>query len=72
MSCIPALRQVIDLGDLGNSRMIHSVGQSGHPADPHYDDLIETWRQLDYHPTNWERAAVEAGEYQRLVLEPVS
>jgi penicillin amidase len=70
--CVPAMRQVIDLGDLGNSRMIHSVGQSGHPMDPHYDDLIEIWRQLEYHPTNWERAAVEAGEFERLVLEPVN
>jgi penicillin amidase len=72
VTCIPALRQVIDLGDLGNSRMINSVGQSGHPVDPHYDDQIETWRQLQYHPTNWERAAVEAGEYERLVLEPAN
>jgi penicillin amidase len=69
-NCIPAMRQVIDLGDLGNSRMIHSVGQSGHPYAEHYDDLIELWRTFQYIPTNWSREMVEAGEHQSLNLTP--
>ena len=68
--CIPAMRQVIDLGDLGSSRMIHSVGQSGHPYAAHYDDLIEKWRTFQYIPTNWTRQAAEAGEHQTLTLTP--
>jgi penicillin amidase len=68
--CIPALRQVIDLGDLSNSLMIHSVGQSGHPMNPHYDDFIELWRTFQYHPSNWLRADVESGKYDLLTLEP--
>jgi penicillin amidase len=50
--------------------MIHSVGQSGHPYHPHYDDFIDAWRTFDYHPSNWTRADVEAGQYEKLVLEP--
>ena len=67
---IPAMRQVIDLGDLGNSLMIHAVGQSGHPKDAHYDDFIELWRTFQYHPTNWVRAEAEQGKHDVLVLEP--
>jgi penicillin amidase len=68
--CIPALRQIVDLNDLGNSRMIHSVGQSGHPMDPHYDDFIDTWRFLEYHPSNWNREDAESGNADVLILEP--
>jgi penicillin amidase len=68
--CIPALRQVIDLGNLSNSRMIHSVGQSGHPGHPQYDNFIDPWRTFEYHPSNWRRADVEAGGHDVLTLEP--
>jgi penicillin amidase len=68
--CIPALRQVIDLGDLGNSQMIHSVGQSGHPMNDHYDDFIDLWRLFEYHPSNWNRAEAESGNAEVLILEP--
>jgi penicillin amidase len=64
------MRQVLDLGNLSNSRMIHSVGQSGHPTSPHYDDFIELWRTFQYIPTNWTRSEIEAGDYELLVLEP--
>jgi len=68
--CIPALRQVIDLGNLSNATMVQSVGQSGHPYSPHYDDFIDLWRNLEYHPSNWSRSDVEAGEYEELILQP--
>lgn len=68
--CIPALRQVVDLGNLGNSLMIHSVGQSGHPMHDHYDDFIDSWRFFEYHPSNWNRADAEAGSAEILILEP--
>ena len=59
VSSIPALRQIVDLGDLSNTLMIHSTGQSGHPGHPHYDDFIDPWRLLEYHPSHWDRADVE-------------
>ncbi len=68
--CIPALRQVVDLGDLGNSQMIFSVGQSGHPMSPHYDDFIEPWRTFQYYPSNWLRTQAEAGKHETLTLKP--
>lgn len=38
------LRAIFDLADLDQSRFITAVGQSGHPASAHYDDLNEPWR----------------------------
>jgi penicillin amidase len=70
VTCIPALRQVIDLGDLSNSLMVHSVGQSGHPMDAHYDDFIDDWRLFRYHPSNWTREQAESGAHSTLVLQP--
>jgi len=69
VGCIPALRQIIDLGDLSSSRMIHSVGQSGHPMHAHYDDFIDMWRFFEYHPSNWLRTDIENGKFDLLVLE---
>ncbi len=68
--CIPALRQVINLGELSDSWMVHNLGQSGHPMNTHYDDFIDLWRNLQYHPSNWDRQDAEAGEHDLLLLEP--
>lgn len=68
--CIPALRTLVDLGDLDNSRHTHSVGQSGHPYHPQYDHFIEEWRTLQYHAANWSLESVQAGRHDLLVLEP--
>lgn len=70
VTCIPALRQIVDLSNLDNSLMIHSVGQSGHPMHPQYDNFIEDWRNFRYHPSNWSREAAEAGQHDVLVLQP--
>jgi penicillin amidase len=72
VGCIPALRQVVDLGDLSNTTMIHNLGQSGHPMHEHYDDFIDPWRFFEYHPSNWTREDAEAGESDLLILEPSS
>jgi len=69
-TCIPALRQIIDLGDLTGSITTQSVGQSGHPFNRHYDDFIDAWRFFEYHPTNWSREMVEASAKEKLILEP--
>jgi penicillin amidase len=70
VGCIPALRQIVDLGNLGNSLMIHSLGQSGHPGHQFYDHFINPWRLFEYHPSNWERSDAEAGDHDLLILMP--
>jgi penicillin amidase len=67
---ITSNRNVVDLSDLSVSEMIIPTGQSGHPGHPHYDDFIEKWRLIEYHPARWKREQVEEGSRERLVLEP--
>jgi penicillin amidase len=68
----PSMRTIIDLGDWDNSLSILPTGQSGHPFSPHYADQIELWRNTQYHPMWFSRAAVENAAKDRLVLSPSS
>jgi penicillin amidase len=43
-------RQIVDLRRPRSSRWIVAPGQSGNPDGPHYDDLLERWRQASYLP----------------------
>ena len=56
---VPAYRQIVDLGDLANSRAIHIPGQSGHPASKHYDDFISLWREHNPHPMYFDTDTIE-------------
>lgn len=67
---VPSYRQIVDLDDLPRSVSMHTTGQSGHPYHPHYDDMIDPWRNVEYHPMLWERADVEADAEGTLVLKP--
>lgn len=62
--------QIVDLGDLGRSISMHTTGQSGHPFHPHYDDLIDMWRNHEYHPMLWTRDQAEAAAEAHLRLIP--
>jgi penicillin amidase len=70
VSILSSMRQILDFSDLDASRMIHTTGQSGHPFHRHYDDMIEPWADVAYHPHRFSREAVEAGRVHRLTLEP--
>jgi penicillin amidase len=67
---IPSWRQIIDLGDLDASVGVHSVGQSGNPASPHWNDLFPLWSTGQYHPLPFSREAVEAAADSRQELIP--
>ncbi len=68
---ISAMRQIVDLSDVGKSLMVHPPGQSGHPRHTHYDDMIEPWRMIEYHPNLWSRAELDAHKTARLQLLPL-
>lgn len=48
-------RQIVDLRRPDASRWIVAPGQGGDPDDPHFDDLLDRWRQLDYLPMRFTR-----------------
>ena len=66
---VPSYRQIVDLGNLANSRSIHAPGQSGHPADKHYDDFIKLWQENKHHPMLFTREAIELEAEGTLFLQ---
>jgi len=67
---IPSMRMIVDLANLERSRTIHAPGQSGHAFHPHYDDLVDSWRAIVYHPMIWGRRMIEQKATTNLVLKP--
>ena len=67
---LPSLRMIADLSDLTQSVSINTTGQSGHPFSPNYADMIDLWRNIEYHAMLWSRGQVDASVVERLILNP--
>ncbi|MEM8933350.1 MAG: penicillin acylase family protein, partial [Acidobacteriota bacterium] len=63
-------RMIVDLGDLDASLYVQSSGQSGHLFHPQRLDQIALWRDGDYEPMVFHRAAVDARTVATLRLVP--
>ena len=70
LNWLPSKRMIVDLGGLQNSLSIHTTGQSGHAYHPHYIDMVDMWRTIQYHPMLWEQAQVQASAEGWLKLVP--
>ncbi len=67
---LPSQRMIVDMSDMQASWMMHTTGQSGHAYHPHYIDMADPWRLIEYHPMHWERAAIEVDAEGHLRLVP--
>jgi len=67
---LPSMRMIVDLADLTRSVTVHTTGQSGHPYSPHYADMIDLWRNIEYYPMLWTWEQVESAAVNRLILHP--
>jgi penicillin amidase len=63
-------RQIIDLDEFSKSLSVHTLGQSGHPFNTHYDDMIQLWINLEYHPMLWGKNEVIQNMESKLILYP--
>jgi len=70
VAALPSQRQIVDLEYFERSLTMHTTGQSGHPFHRHYDDMIDPWRNIQYHPMLWTRGQVEAAAEAQLTLTP--
>jgi penicillin amidase len=66
----PSWRQVFDVGQWDQARVVLPAGQSGHIMSPHHFDQNELWRQGRYRSQPFTRAAVDAAAAHRLLLTP--
>jgi penicillin G amidase len=67
---VPSWRQVLDVGDWDDSKVVLPTGQSGHPLSPNYFDQNAMWREGHYRSQPFTRAAVDAARVHRLFLVP--
>lgn len=63
-------RQIFDVGNWDAALFILPTGQSGHPGSPHYDDMVEPWRTVDYRPLLFSRSAVDRETTEQVSLQP--
>jgi len=67
---VPSYRQVIDWSNPDKSLVMHTTGQSGQVFNRHYDDMIISWLNIDFHTMLFERDDVESDIHSLLVLKP--
>jgi penicillin G amidase len=66
----PAMRMLVDLGNLDASRWVNQSGVSGHALHRHYDDQADLWANQQMWPFVSSRGAVEARTEARQELLP--
>ena len=66
----PSMRWIADPSNGDNALAVLPAGQSGHPADPHYDDQMELYLAGELHPVYWSDAAIQAHTTTTLTLFP--
>jgi penicillin amidase len=67
---MPSMRMIADLGDFTRSLTVHTTGQSGHAFHPHYTDMVDLWRNIQYHPMRWDEAEILSSAEAHLRLTP--
>jgi penicillin G amidase len=65
-----SMRFVMDWADPDSFRLNLTLGQSGHPSSPHFDDFLLDFLNGTPWTVPWTRAKVEAGAAHRLRLVP--
>ena len=68
----PGLRAIYDLADLAKSRFIIATGQSGNPFSPHYNDMLDDWRDGRYKNIGQTAEALKAAKDPVLTLKPAA
>lgn len=66
----PSWREIFDVGEWDDARVILPAGQSGHPMSPYYFDQNDTWRTGQYRRQSFSRGAVLNAARHRLLLVP--
>jgi penicillin G amidase len=67
---LPSERMIVDLSNLPASVSLNTTGESGHAFHPQYDDQIDLWRTIQYHPMLWDQPQVESAAKDHQVLTP--
>lgn len=69
VNSLPSMRMIVDLSNLDASLAIHTTGQSGHAYHPHYIDMADLWRNVQYSPMLWSEESVLKNARAKLMLK---
>jgi penicillin amidase len=64
------MRLIADLGNLDNTQHGITLGESGIPSSPHWNDQLPDWRAVTPHVFPFSEAAVAKATKETWVLEP--
>ncbi len=67
---LPSMRMIVDLSSLSNSVTVHTTGESGHAYHPNYANMVDLWRNIQYHPMLWDMTQIQPASGGHLVLKP--
>lgn len=67
---LPSMRMIADPADWSRSLAVHTTGQSGHAFHPHYIDMVDLWRSIQYHPMRWDEGDIDDTAEGHLKLLP--
>jgi penicillin G amidase len=67
---LPSERMIVDMSDLSQSLSTNTTGESGHTFNRNYDDQIDMWRTIGYHPMLWLQKSIVDSAEGHLVLSP--
>lgn len=70
VTSLPSMRMIIDFSDFNKSQWITTTGESGHPTSPHYRDMIDRWRNIQYDTMLWDAASIQTSAASKLTLQP--
>jgi len=65
-----AVRQLVDLSDFKNSRVVLAPGQSGQPLTTFYKNQLPLWLTGDYHQATISLQEIKKLNYGLLILKP--
>ena len=61
-------RMIVDMADVTQAQSMNAIGQSGRPFTPHYDDMLQPWAEVEYHPMWMEKTEIVEHSEGTLVL----
>ncbi len=67
---LPSMRMIVDMSNLDNSLSVHTTGESGHAGHPHYVDMADMWRNIEYYPMMWDMQRIMENAEGHLTLVP--
>jgi penicillin amidase len=67
---LPSERMIVDMSNLAASLSTNTTGESGHAFNPNYDNQIDMWRTIEYHPMMWLQQGIVDSASGHLVLSP--